>query len=205
MEIRLQKFLAQCGIASRRNSEKLILEGLVQINGKIEKELGIKIDPEKDNIFFKGKKLTLPKFPKLVYILNKPKNCITSLKDEKNRDIISNYFPKLNCPLFPVGRLDYDSEGLIFITNDGDFAQQICHPKYKFKKSYFVKIDKILDEKELKILNKKMFIEEKIYQAKVIPLRQTSKKSWVKVDLYQGLNLQIKKMFWRLKNSSIKN
>ena len=70
MEIRLQKFLAQCGIASRRNSEKLILEGLVQINGKIEKELGIKIDPEKDNIFFKGKKLTAPKFPKLVYVLN---------------------------------------------------------------------------------------------------------------------------------------
>ena len=105
MEIRLQKFLAQCGIASRRNSEKLILEGLVQINGKIEKELGIKIDPEKDNIFFKGKKLTAPKCPKLVYILNKPKNCITSLKDEKNRDIISKYFPKLDCPLFPVGRL----------------------------------------------------------------------------------------------------
>ena len=204
MEIRLQKFLAQCGIASRRNSEKLILEGLVQINGKIEKELGIKIDPEKDNIFFKGKKLTLPKFPKLVYILNKPKNCITSLKDEKNRDIISNYFPKLNCPLFPVGRLDYDSEGLIFITNDGDFAQQICHPKYKFKKSYFVKIDKILDEKELKILNKKMFIEEKIYKAKVNPLRQSNKKSWVKVDLYQGLNLQIKKMFWHLKIQVLK-
>ena len=204
MEIRLQKFLAQCGIASRRNSEKLILEGLVQINGKIEKELGIKIDPEKDNIFFKGKKLTAPKCPKLVYILNKPKNCITSLKDEKNRDIISKYFPKLDCPLFPVGRLDYDAEGLIFITNDGDFAQQISHPKYKFKKSYFVKIDKILDEKELKILNKKMFIEEKIYQAKVIPLRQTSKKSWVKVDLYQGLNLQIKKMFWHLKIQVLK-
>ena len=110
----------------------------------------------------------------------------------------------MDCPLFPVGRLDYDAEGLIFITNDGDFAQQISHPKYKFKKSYFVKIDKILDEKELKILNKKMFIEEKIYKAKVNPLRQSNKKSWVKVDLYQGLNLQIKKMFWHLKIQVLK-
>ena len=203
MQIRLQKFIAQCGIASRRAAEELILRGLIKINGKIEKELGTKVDPQKDIVFYK-KKLTLPKTLNLVYALYKPKNCITSLKDELGRETIKNFFPKSVKSLFPVGRLDYDSEGLIFITNNGDFAQKISHPKYRCKKSYLVKVNKILSPDELKKLNKPMMVDKKLCRAKAVTLHTINQKSWLNIELYQGLNLQIKKMLAILKIRVIK-
>ena len=198
MEMRLQKFLAQCGVASRRASEKLILEGKVKINGKIETRLGTKIDTENDSIFFQNKKLQKNNYPSQLYAFYKPRNCITSLKDEHSRKTIVEYLPKVPTPLFPIGRLDYDSEGLLLITNNGDWAWQISHPKNKIKKTYLVKIDKDLNENQWKKINQPMMIEKKLHRAKVKFLSKINQKSWVQVELYQGRNLQIKKMFFQI-------
>lgn len=204
MKIRLQKLLAQCGIASRRSAEKIISKGLVRVNNKIETQLGVKADPKLDSIFFKNKKLNFTAPLQLVFALYKPKNCITSLKDEKNREIITKYFPKTHYNLFPIGRLDYNSEGLILITNDGDFAQKISHPSHQCQKTYLVKIKKILGENELKIINKPMMLDKKLCRAKVKHLHNIGQNSWVRIDLRQGINLQIKRMFGALKINVLK-
>ena len=194
MELRLQKFLAGAGLASRRAAEKIILAGEIQVNGKVVRELGTKICPEKDSISYLGKRVHIKKSPKLLYAFCKPKNCITSLKDDKNRQTIADFLPKMTPPLFPIGRLDYHSEGLLLITNNGMWAEQIGHPRYKIKKVYLVKIDCILQEIHWKKLNQAMKIQGRIYRAKFKQIKKIENKSWLQAELYQGFNLQIKKM-----------
>ena len=198
MEIRLQKFLAHCGIASRRASEKLILSGEITINGKVITKLGVKINPSQDNVFYHNKRILFEPLRPLLCAFYKPKNCITTLKDELNRQTIAEYLPKTKPPLFPIGRLDYNSEGLILVTNNGAWAQKIAHPKYKIKKLYLVKINRILDEVQWKKISKPMMIENKLHRARVKQIHKIGDKSWVQVELYQGFNLQIKRMFLKI-------
>ena len=204
MKTRLQTFLAQSGIASRRASEKLILSGEIKVNGKIACQLGIKIDPEKDSVSHQNKKVQVKRKPSLLYMFHKPKNCITSLKDEKNRETIAAYLPKTTPPLFPIGRLDYHSEGLLLITNNGDWAQKIGHPSYKVKKIYLVKINTILAEYQWQKINRPMIIEKKAHRARFKEIQKLDNKSWLQVELYQGFNLQIKKMLAKIKVSVLK-
>ncbi|MGK0288893.1 MAG: 23S rRNA pseudouridine2605 synthase [bacterium] len=209
MEIRLQKIIANAGITSRRKAEQLILDGEVFLNGKKVTTLGVKADPNVDYIVVQGQKI-LPNVKKktIAYALYKPKNCVTTLDDPQERDIIANYFPKdmsKKVRLFPVGRLDYDAEGLVILTNDGDFAQSVIHPAQHVWKTYFVKIKGIFDKKHIKEFYHGMVLEGKKRQsAKVKVLHNINDKTWLEVSLQEGVNRQIKKMFHKVGHRVIK-
>lgn len=129
---RLQKVIAKSGVTSRRKAEVLITEGKVTVNGQTVTELGTKVKPS-DIIEVEGIPLENPE--KIYILFHKPTGVITSVSDEKGRKVVTDYFPGLNLRIFPVGRLDYDTSGLLLLTNDGDFANQMTHPKYKMKKN----------------------------------------------------------------------
>lgn len=150
--IRLQKYMAEVGIASRRKAEELILEGKVKVNGKIANELGIKILPNKDIVEYNGKKVVLEK--EYVYILlNKPIGYVTTVKDQFNRDSILDLV-KTNKRIVPVGRLDMYTSGAIILTNDGDFVYKVTHPKHEIEKTYTVTIKGIVKSNEVEELKK---------------------------------------------------
>ena len=134
MEERLQKFMASCGIASRRKCEELILSGKVKVNGVIVKELGVKVNGNIDKIEYDGKVIK-PEEKKVYIILNKPEGYITSVKDEKNRKTVLDIV-KVKERIYPIGRLDYDSSGLLLLTNDGDIYNKIIHPRVEITKKY---------------------------------------------------------------------
>lgn len=148
---RLQKIIAQSGIASRRKAEQLILEGKVKVNGKVVTELGTKAT-SRDHIEVDGVKLE--KEEPVYYLFYKPRGVISSLKDEKGRKIVTDYFPEVNKRIYPIGRLDYDTSGILLLTNDGEFANLLMHPKHGVEKVYTAKIDGIPSKKELSRLLK---------------------------------------------------
>ena len=152
---RLQKILAEAGVASRRKSEELILDGRVKVNGKTITELGFKADFS-DDIRVDDK--PVKKEESVVFIFNKPKNVISSCKDEKGRVTILDYFDE-PYRLYPLGRLDYDSSGLLLVTNDGELTQKILHPKYEVEKLYEVKIDKIVSDEKLNKLSEGIYLD----------------------------------------------
>jgi len=153
-KIRISKFLAQCGINSRRKCENLILNGQVKVNGVVVKELFYKIDLEKDVVEYNGKILKIEN--KIVIALNKPKGYLCTVKDDFNRKTVLNLLEDLNFKnrLYPIGRLDYNSRGLLLLTNDGDFAYKVLHPKFNIDKTYEVTLDRDLSQKDkYKLLN----------------------------------------------------
>lgn len=196
MEVRLQKFLANAGVASRRKSERLILSGRVKVNGKVTTELGIKIDTDVDEVIVEGDLIKLEQTQQLLYALYKPKNCITTLEDPQGRDTIANYFPKTKSRLFPVGRLDYDAEGLVLLTNDGELANNIAHPSKHIWKQYFVKIKGKITAPVIKKLSKGPMIDGvKRQPVKIKLLHYINEKTWLHVYLQEGINHHLKKMF----------
>lgn len=159
--MRLSKFLALCGLGSRRKNESLILEGKVLVNGQIVRDLSYKVSPERDQVIVDGKLLKIP--PKVYYLFYKPRGYLTSLQDPHHRKTIRPFLEKLPFRVFPVGRLDKESEGLILLTNDGDLANQLLHPKYEVKRTYWVWVKpKILGNKIKLLLNEGVEIEGKI-------------------------------------------
>ena len=137
--VRLQKYLADAGIASRRAGEQIILEGRVSINGKTVNQLGTKVDPDHDNVLVDGKPARVKR--KLYVAVNKPRGLVCSRKDELDRPTIFELLPKEWAHLHTVGRLDFNSEGLIFLTNDGDFSLRLTHPRYGVRKKYLVTVE----------------------------------------------------------------
>jgi len=198
--IRIQKVISRAGIASRRAAEKMIFHGLVMLNGEIVKKMGQKMIIGKDHLSIEGKQVNISKQQKiLVYALYKPKNCITTLSDPKGRTTISEFFPKTVERLFPIGRLDYDTEGLILVTNNGDLAQKLMHPSYKVSKGYFVKVRGLVNSKTLAILKSGHVIEKLKFQpirAKI--LHTINDKTWLEIFLKEGKNRQIKKILLSL-------
>ncbi|RYZ67206.1 MAG: rRNA pseudouridine synthase, partial [Proteobacteria bacterium] len=134
-EIRLNKYISECGIASRRRADELINEGHVVVNGKKVYELGTKVRPTVDRITVSGKPIK-PTTHKVYILFNKPKNVVTTMEDPEGRPAIADYFERLPVRVFPVGRLDWDSEGMILLTNDGEFAQKVNHPSEEILKTY---------------------------------------------------------------------
>ncbi len=194
--IRIQKVIAQAGIASRRAAEKLIIAGEVMLNGKVVTEMGQKMIVGKDYLSVEGNRVKISLQKKTqVYALYKPKNCITSLEDPEGRSKISDFFPGTSERLFPVGRLDYDAEGLILITNDGDLCQRLMHPSHNISKGYFVKVRGIVSKNTLDSLRRGPVIEKKKHQAiRVKILHNVNDKTWLEIFLKEGTNRQIKKM-----------
>lgn len=203
--IRIQKVIAQAGIASRRAAEKMIEGGLVTLNGK-RATLGQKMHVGVDRLEVEGERVQLSKKQKkVVYALYKPKNCITTLNDPEGRPTVKDFFPNEAKKLFPVGRLDYDAEGLLLITNDGDFAQSVIHPRYKIWKTYFVKVKGIIEVETLNQLRKGPTLEgQKRMPVKVKIVHTVNDKTWLEVSLQEGKNQQIKKMFKKFDSRVLK-
>src|SRR3954463_13592833 len=187
MEIRLQKFLADAGVASRRGSEQFILAGRVIVNGKVVKELGTKIDPDKDHVTVDGRPLKAKR--KLYLAVHKPKGFICSRNDPEGRPSVNDLLPKEWSNLYSVGRLDFQSEGLIFYTNDGDFSLKLTHPRYGVRKKYRANITGTVTPDMAEQMMKGMFHEGENLKAELVRiLKVASGHSLVELTLREGKN-----------------
>lgn len=200
MAERLQKVMARAGVASRRASEKIIAEGRVKVNGQTITELGFKVAQD-DSISVDGK--LIKKDEKKVYFLfYKPRGVITAVSDDRGRKVVSDYFESISERLYPVGRLDYDTSGLLIMTNDGDFANMMMHPRYKIEKTYVAKIKGIITKDDLKHLSNGVIIDgKKTAKAKARKISTDIKKnsSIVSLTIHEGKYHQVKKMFEAIK------
>lgn len=198
-KMRLNKYIAQAGIASRRKADELIKAGQVMVNGKTLIEFGYIVD-ENDEVRVGGR--LIGPSQKFVYImLNKPKGYITSVKDEKGRPTVMNLVVDLGVRLFPVGRLDYNTRGLLLMTNDGDFAQKMAHPKHQVEKTYRALVLGHLSDKKIAILRKGVDIGGYITApAQVHIIKQMERSTLVEIAISEGKNRQVRKMFAVLGN-----
>ena len=192
--MRLNKFLSSCGVASRRKCDQLIADGLIFVNDKCVNSLGAVIDEKKDKVVYAGKVLALPQ--EFVYLkMNKPKGYACTASDEKGRKTIFDLVDS-DVRLFNVGRLDYDTEGLLLLTNDGDFANMITHPKYHCEKEYIVTVDREVKESELAVLRRGVVVDGKrMPTAKVKLLSFDGKNTKLSVVIDEGQNHQVRRMF----------
>lgn len=195
MQIRLNKFLAQAGVASRREVDKMIAGGKIKVNGRVIQVLGYKIDDEKDRVEVEGKKIEREE-GQVYLMINKPPGYLVTLKDRFQRPTIKQLLPSLGKRIFPVGRLDYDSEGLLLLVNDGELAYRLTHPRFKVGKVYLVKVKGDLDPSKLSRLEKGIYLEgRKTAPAKIARLSRSSKRNLLKVEIYEGRKREVKKMF----------
>ena len=192
--IRINKFLANAGVCSRRNADKLVSEGRVKVNGKTVTELGTEINEKNDKVLLDDKPIKLEQTPTYI-MLYKPKGCVCTASDECNRKTVFDYVD-LDRRLFTIGRLDYDSEGLIFLTNDGDLAYRLTHPSYEIPKTYLVKVEGDVLENDLALLRKGVVIDGvKTSRCKIKLKDFKDNISSYEITLYEGRNRQVRKMF----------
>ena len=193
-KIRLQKFMAESGVASRRKSEELISQGKVRVNGKVA-QIGDKIDPKHDKITVSGKRVA--KQTKTVYLmLNKPRGFITTMNDERDRKCVAELVSDLNVRVYPVGRLDRESEGLLLLTNDGEFANALTHPSKHIPKTYRVTIRPSITKQQATDFRNGIEIDGRMTApADLKIISEEENRTVVEVTLYEGRNRQIRKMF----------
>jgi 23S rRNA pseudouridine2605 synthase len=194
MQVRLQKIISQAGVTSRRKAEDLIREGRVRINGKTVFELGTKADPDRDTIDVDGKRIE-PKQPKISVLLNKPDGYITSLRDPEGRPTVKKLVDKIPIRLYPVGRLDYHTEGLLIMTNDGDLAQKIEHPSHALEKLYLAKVKGVPEENKINKLRAGIILEGRKTLPAKIKIIETRKNAWLEITIQEGRQNQIRNMF----------
>lgn len=198
--MRINKYLAESGICSRRAADKLILDGVVKKNGKT-CAIGEDVDVIADKITLDGKPVGIAKNFEY-YIMNKPKGYVCTVKDDKDRKTVMELLPKNITRVFPVGRLDYDSEGLLLFTNDGDLAYKLTHPKNEVPKTYLVKTEKPVTDKALAALRSGVVIDGvKTKKCNVSLIETTKKGSRLNITITEGRNRQIRKMFEAVDNS----
>ena len=197
--IRLNKYIAQCGLASRRKADELIENGEVIINGRKVFELGVQVNPKTDDIRVKGKKIR-QESDKIYVVFNKPRNVLTAMSDPEGRPTVGDYFERMPLRLFPVGRLDWDSEGLLLMTNDGDYAQRVAHPSEEIAKTYLVKVDgHPTDEHINKLLHGVATAVGRLKAVKVERIRRGADQyGWLMVSITEGRNRQIRRMFEKI-------
>ena len=204
MEKRLQKILAEMGIASRRRAEEMIAEGRLRVNGKVAVP-GTKADPGRDHIKLDGKLLTGRAENKVYYMMNKPVNVMTTLEDPQGRPTVGDFMARIKMRVYPVGRLDFDSEGLLLLTNDGVLTHAILHPSKKIPKTYKVKIKGLLDDKDIARLRGGMHLADgKTAPARVRKLRKLKENSWVEIAITEGRKRQVRRMFDHVGHSVLK-
>ncbi len=194
MECRLQKYLAECGIASRRKAEELILAGKVKVNGEVVTELGTKINPSKDKVMYNNEIVKAQK-RKVYILLNKPAGYISAAKDQFDNPSILHLVNDIKVRLYPVGRLDKDTTGAIILTNDGDFSYKLTHPKHEVSKTYIAEVEGVPTAEEMRTFAKGVYIDgKKTYPAKIRIVKETKKNSIVEIIIHEGRNRQVKKM-----------
>lgn len=192
---RLQKVIAQAGFASRRKAEQLIIEGKVTVNGKVVTELGTKVSPS-DKVEVSG--VPVEGQEKVYFLFYKPRGVISAVSDDKNRKVVTDYFPFIEQRIFPVGRLDYDTSGLLLLTNDGEFANLLTHPRYEIDKTYVARLNGIPQRYMLKQLASGIKLEDgKTAPAKVKELSADKKKQRanIEITIHEGRNRQVRRMF----------
>jgi len=196
---RLQKLIATAGVASRRHAEEMITSGQVTVNGKTIKELGTKADPEHDHIKVKGKLINpLLKGREKVYVLlNKPKGYLSSVADGEGRPLVVDLLPPSLGRLHPVGRMDFNTEGLLLLTNDGDFTNFITAARNRVQKVYELKVKGLPPEQAIERLRHGVVLDDgaRTAPAQITRLEETSTNSWFEIKLHQGRNQQIRRMF----------
>lgn len=191
---RLQKILAHHGVASRRHAEELIVAGKVQVNGKTILEMGVKADPAVDDIRVGGKPLK-PKFEPVYLAFHKPKNCVTTVSDPEGRETVMKFFRKFPTRIYPVGRLDYASEGLLLMTNDGDLANAISAARSHVPKVYHVKANRALSDEQLQqFQNGIPLFGRRTHRARINQIRRGAN-PWYEVEIIEGRQNQIRLMF----------
>ena len=193
---RLQKIISKAGAASRREAERLILAGRVTLNGRVVTELGTQADGEQDVIAIDGASISAPK-QKLYFLLNKPKRCISAVKDDRGRRTVIDLLPEVEEYIYPVGRLDYDTEGLLLLTNDGDLMNGLLHPRYEIEKTYIAKAQGMVTGEDIKKLCRGFMLEDGMTApARAKLLERADNGSWCRVQLtiHEGRNRQVRRM-----------
>src|SRR4051812_48028724 len=192
---RLQKVIAHAGVASRRKAEEMILEGKVKVNGKVVKELGVKVS-NSDTVEVGG--IPLEKEQPVYFLFYKPRGIISSVTDDKGRKTVTDYFPEIKERIYPVGRLDYDTSGILLLTNDGEFANLLMHPRNEIEKEYIAKVKGIPLRENLKALEKGILLEDgktAPARTKVISFDKKKGTSIVQLTIHEGKNRQVRRMF----------
>ncbi len=194
-KVRIQKYLAEAGVASRRKAEELIQQGKIKVNGKVTTELGTKINPEKDKIEYEGN-LVRTQSDKIYILLNKPIGYVTTAKDQFNRDSVLDLV-KVKQRVVPVGRLDMYTSGALLLTNDGDFVYQVTHPKHEIEKTYTVTIRGMVQEEAVEQLRKGINIGDyttKPAKVKILKTDKEKNESRLEITIHEGKNRQVRKM-----------
>jgi 23S rRNA pseudouridine2605 synthase len=193
---RLQKVLAQAGVASRRKCEEMITAGLVEVNDQVVKELGTKVNPSSDSIKVKGKPIQLEK--KVYILFHKPKGVITAVSDPKGRKVVVDYLKGVDERVYPVGRLDYDTEGLLILTNDGEFSNVLTHPKHEVGKTYHATVKGVPHGDKLERLRNGIKLEDGMTapaEVEYYDVDPEQKQSIISITIYEGRNRQVRRMF----------
>jgi 23S rRNA pseudouridine2605 synthase len=206
-EIRIQKLLSTAGVSSRRKAEELMAEGRVKVNGKVVTELGTRVNPAKDKVEVDGKAVMQPE--SFIYLaMNKPPNYISSLSDPEGRPIITDLLPRKMPRVWPVGRLDWDSEGLIILTNDGNLTNLLTHPSHDVPKTYAVKVQGLLANDSPVVLNLREGVRlddgDVTQPAHVEVVRDNGRNTWLEITIHEGKNRQIRRMFEALEHRVMK-
>jgi 23S rRNA pseudouridine2605 synthase len=207
MEGRLQKILSGIGVTSRRKAEELILKGRVTVNGAVS-TIGMKADTERDYIKIDGKLVTNPGkkgFQKVYLLFHKPDGVVTTLHDPEGRPTVKDFLRGVRTRVFPVGRLDFHSEGLLLLTNDGDFANNVLHPSRKIPKTYLVKVKGTLEETKIGELRRGVRLEEGMTMpARVKMVKNVEQNSWIEITIHQGRTRQVRRMLEQLGHPALK-
>lgn len=208
LQQRLQKLISVAGVASRRHAEELIVAGRVSVNGKVITELGTKADPEKDHIKVNGKLINpqLKSRETTYVLLNKPKGYLSSVSDPEGRPLVTELLPPSLGKLHPVGRLDFNTEGLLLLTNDGDFTNYVTAARNRVEKVYEVKVKGVPTEAGIQRLRRGVTLEDgtRTAPAKIDKLKETQTNAWYEVLLHQGRNQQVRRMFELIGHSVLK-
>jgi 23S rRNA pseudouridine2605 synthase len=204
MKQRLQKILAQAGVASRRGAEKLIVQGQVSVNGLTVTELGSQADADIDDIRVEGRRIVC-ETQKVYILLNKPSGYVTTLRDPEGRPIVTDLLSDVPERVFPVGRLDYDSAGLLLLTNDGDFANRLQHPRFEIPKTYRVKIEGHLKNRNMRLLEKGIDLPDGLFRPREVRLdRLNPKSAWFTLTITEGRNRVIRRAFEALGHTVVR-
>jgi 23S rRNA pseudouridine2605 synthase len=195
MKERLQKILARAGIASRRAAEELIRQGKVTVDSVVVTEMGCRVDPALQSVSFEGRPIAAVE-EKLYLLLNKPKGYVTTLDDPQGRPIVTSLLQGISVRVFPVGRLDVDTEGALILTNDGDFAQRILHPSFEIERTYLALVSGHPERKNIALLERGIELEGRTtWPARLRIRKKNATGTWVEITIHEGRKRQVRKMF----------
>lgn len=201
--MRLQRFLAQCGLGSRRDCEELIVGGRVEIDGKVANELGVTVDPSRQEVTLDGERLKLER--KKYFMLNKPSGFLCTASDPEGRPLVLDLFPKEGPRLFTVGRLDENTTGLLLVTNDGDLAQKLAHPKFRIFRLYRAQIAGTPKVEVYEQLKQGLFFTEGKFRVHAVkPVKKQNNSTWVEVTMTEGHNREVRRLFARVGHKVMK-